>query len=77
MMKKRTRPLKGEFSRLIIDEGYNNYEAIAIMLIRFMKMIIPILLLFLIRMSWSKYLNYKKILLYIEKLICHSSERRI
>lgn len=47
MMKKRTRPLKGEFSRLIIDEGYNDYEAMAIMLIRFMKMIIPILLLFL------------------------------
>lgn len=47
MIKKRTKPLKDEFSRLIIDEGYNDYEAMVIMLIRFMKMIIPILFLFL------------------------------
>jgi hypothetical protein len=51
MIKKRTKPLKDEFSRLIINEGYNDYEAMAIMLIRFIKVIIPILFFFLI---WIK-----------------------
>ncbi len=51
MMKKRIKPLKDEFNRLIINEGYNDYEAMTIMLIRFMKVIIPILLLFLM---WIK-----------------------
>jgi len=51
MTKKRTNPLKDEFSRLIIYEGYNNYEAMVIMLIRFMRVIIPILFLF---MMWIK-----------------------
>lgn len=51
MIKKRIKPLKDEFSRLIIYEGYNDYEAMVIMLIRFMRVIIPILFLF---MMWIK-----------------------
>lgn len=51
MIKKRTKPLKDEFNRLIIYEGYNDYEAMVIMLIRFMRVIIPILFLF---MMWNK-----------------------
>ncbi|SEU22276.1 hypothetical protein SAMN05443270_3463 [Lacrimispora sphenoides] len=51
MIKKRMKLLKNEFSRLIIYEGYNDFEAMVIMLIRFMRVIIPILFLF---MMWTK-----------------------
>lgn len=45
MKKKRLKPLQDEFYRLIIYEGYNDYEAIAIIIFRFLEVLIPVFVL--------------------------------
>lgn len=44
MIKKQS--LKKEFNRLVISEGYNCDEAIAMILIRYLEVILPLMLLF-------------------------------
>lgn len=43
---KKKQSLKKEFSHLVISEGYNCDEARAIILIRYLEVILPVMLLF-------------------------------
>lgn len=47
MIKKRLEPFKDEFRRLTICEGYNDYEAMAIILMKWFECIIPMLFIIL------------------------------